>query len=135
MATDQKAAPDASLTELVTGIVHDAQELSRQQFALFKSEIQSDLVRTKEAVLSMALGGGIALLGVILLCFMLVHLLSWAVPAVPLWGWFGIVGGLLVLGGGALVYAGRRTFDTFNPLPDQSARAMKENLQWLTTPR
>jgi hypothetical protein len=136
MPTERNLATDgSSMTELVTGIVHDAQELTRQQFAMFQAEIKHDLAKTKEAVLAMALGGGVALLGVILLCFMLVHLLYWAMPAVPLWAWFGIVGGVLVIVGSGLIYAGRRTFDTFNPLPDESAQAMRENIQWITTPK
>jgi hypothetical protein len=123
------------MTQLVTGIVHDAQELTRQQLALFKSEIQSDLARTKEAALAIALGLSVFVLSAIMLCFFLVYLLYWAAPAVTLWGWFGIVGLGLAILGGAMMYAGRKKFETFNPLPDQSVQAMRENVQWLTNQR
>jgi len=132
MANDAHTGTEPSVTTLVTGIINDAQELIKQQMALVRTEIQEDFRKTKEGALSLALGLGIAALGGLLLCFMLVHLLYWAVPQVTLWGWFGIVGGVLAAAGAGLIYAGSKTFESFNPLPDQSARALKENVQWLT---
>lgn len=127
---------DASMTSLVAGIVGDAQELLKQQLALFQAEIKDDLQKTKEAAISLAIGAGVAVVGGLLLCFMLVHLIDWAVPALggpalPLWVSFGLVGGAFTLVGGAFVYAGIRKFRSFNPLPDQSVDAMKENVQWI----
>src|SRR2546430_1801900 len=81
-----------SVTSLVTGIVSDAQELLKQQVALLKHDVRSDIRQAKEALTSLAIGGAIPALGAILLCFMLVHFMYWLVPAVPLWGWFAIVG-------------------------------------------
>jgi hypothetical protein len=68
----------------------------------------------------------------LLLCFALVYLLAWAVPQVPLWVWFGVIGVLLAAGGGAMIYAGTKKFESLNPLPEQSAQALRENVQWLT---
>ena len=45
---DPAAAP--SVTGLVSGILADAQELLKQQIALAKAEIRSDLQKTKQAV-------------------------------------------------------------------------------------
>ena len=130
-----------SVTELVRGIVDDAQELIKQQVALVRAEIKQDMRRTKEAVTSLAAGGVVAFLGVVLLCFLLVHLIHWlTLPAgqqvdpasVPLWGCFGIVGGVLTLVGGVLIYLGIQRFNSFNPLPNESAQALEENVKWLT---
>jgi hypothetical protein len=132
MANDVRTGTEPSVTALVTGIINDAQELIKQQLALVRTEIRDDLRKTKEASLSLAIGLGVAALGVLLLAFMLVHLLWWAAPQVTLWGWFGIVGGVLAIVGASLIYAGSKKFETFNPLPDQSAQALKENVQWLT---
>jgi hypothetical protein len=44
--------------------------------------LRSDLRKTREATLAMAIGAGVALLGVLVLTLMLVHLLHWAtIPA------------------------------------------------------
>src|SRR5262249_22828206 len=138
MANDLPSPPEQgpSVTSLVSGIIDDVQELIKQQAALIRSEIRDDFRKTKEAVAAIAVGAGVAVLGVILLSLMAVYLLHWAFdPNLPLWGCFGIVGGGLGALGGALIYAGKKKFDSFNPLPDQSFQALKENLQWQTNPR
>lgn len=134
MATDLRNGPQPGVTALVTGIVHDVQELLAQQLALFKHEIESDFARTKEAAISLFVGLGIALVGSALLFLMLVHLLQWATE-LPLWACYGLVGGGLAVLGGALFYLGKKKFEAFNPLPDESVRALKENVQCLTNPK
>lgn len=131
--TDQQ-----SMTTLVTGIINDAQELFQQQLALTRREIQDDLRKTRDALVSLAVGAGVAALACILLGMALAHLLDWLWPELPLWGGFAIVGGVLAVAGGALLYLGIHKFQSFNPLPDESAQALRENVQWLrnpTTPR
>ena len=76
-------------------------------------------------------------IGVPLLCVMIVYLIHYLcgapdVAAIPLWGCYGIVGGLLTLISVILITAGIQRFKAFNPLPDESARALQENVQWLT---
>jgi hypothetical protein len=122
------------VTSLVTGIVSDVQELLGQQLALFKRELESDLSKTRDAALTLLVGLGIAGVGAGMLFLMLVHLLHWATD-IPLWGCHGLVGGGLALVGGALFYAGKKKFDTFNPLPDESVHALKENVQCLMKPK
>jgi len=131
------AAPDGgttSLTALVAGIVNDAQELIKQQVALLKHDVRQDIRQAKEALASVAIGGAIAALGAVLLAFMLVHLLFWLVPAVPLWGWFGIVGGAVAVLGVILIYTGVRRFTEMQPLPDTTVEALRENLRWTARP-
>src|SRR5262245_30513244 len=136
MANEVQNPPEPTVTSLASGIIDDVQELIRQEANLIRSEIKDDFQKTKTAVSSVAVGAGVAVLGVILLCVMLVYLLEWAAaPKLPLWICFGIVGGALALLGSSLMYAGKKKFDSFNPLPDQSYQALKENLQWQTNPR
>ena len=134
MANDLRTGQETSLTSLVTGIASDLQDLLAQQLALFKAEVESDLTRTKEAALVLAGGLGVAVIGGGLLCLMLVHLLQWA-TALPLWACYGIIGGGFALVGATLVYVGRKRFESFYPLPDQSVKALKENVQCLTNPK
>jgi len=120
---------------LASGIVHDFQELVKQQLDLFRHEVKADVRKAREASASLAIGAGMVVLGGLLLCFGIVHLLSWLVPALPLWGSYLIVGGLVCAVGAILGFFGWKQFQSFNPLPDESAEALKENLEWTTKPR
>src|SRR5207249_10436874 len=85
------------------GIINDFQSLMKQEVALARRELADELRKAKQAAISLGIGVGILAIGGLLLIFMLVHLLSWAVPAIPLWACYGIIGGLLILAGGALL--------------------------------
>lgn len=132
MANDLQTANEPSVTSLVGGIINDSQQLIGQQLNLFRREIQQDMARTRQAACVLGAGVGVGLLASIVLIFALAHLIHWAAPDLPLWACYGLVG--VVVGGiaGWLVYAGKKQFDAFNPLPDQSFQALQENVQWLT---
>ncbi|QDU29688.1 hypothetical protein ETAA8_48030 [Anatilimnocola aggregata] len=129
---ESNSAP--SMTHLVSGIITDAQDLMKQQLALFRTEVKEDVRKTKQAVISLVTGLALVSVGGTLLSFMLVYALQ-ATTELPLWGCFGAVGGLLAAGGGLVFYGALRKFNEFNPLPDESARALKENVQWITQQR
>jgi len=124
-----------SVTNLVSGIISDAQRLMEQQANLLKTELRRDMQDAKETGTFLVIGGAVLGTGSLLLLFMLVHLLSWLTEnRLPLWGSFGIVGGLVAVVGGIVFYRGQQKLQTMNPLPEQTAEAMKENLQWKTNP-
>jgi hypothetical protein len=135
MATDLKNPAEPPATTVVADIIRDAQELMAQQLAMFRHEVREDFRKTQQALYPMAGGLAAALLGGVLLCVMLVHLLHWANPNLPLWGGYGIVGGLLAAAGAGAFYAGKKRLETVNPLPEKSAEAVKENVQWLSNPK
>jgi hypothetical protein len=122
---------ESSGTAMVQGIIDDAQELIRQQFALFKAEIKDDVRKAKEALISFAFGFLMVIPGCILVLMMLPQLLNWLCPAFPMWACYGIVGGALTVLGGALVYMGVRKLES--AMPEQSMAALKENVQWTTS--
>jgi hypothetical protein len=123
------------LTDLVSGIVSDAQTLLRQQINMLRSEFKEDMRLTKEAAKYMGVGAMVASLGGIFLLISLVFLLDWAMPDLPLWACWAIVGGVLFLGGLTAVYVGKRIFNSFNPLPDKTVNALQENVSWIATNR
>jgi Na+/proline symporter len=142
MATEVQNRSEQSMTSLVSGIVGDVQDLIKQQLALTRKEIEADLRKTRDAATLLAVGIGLALFGCFALCLMLAHLLHYlttpaalratAEPAaIPLWGCYCIVTAVLLGVGGALAFAGKKKFDSFNPLPDESAQALKENIEWI----
>jgi len=135
MATNVQSGSDVSVTSLVSGIVNDAQELMKQQFALFKAEVKEDMRKTSEATTSLAVGLTATLVGTIVLCFAVAHLLRWAWPNVDIWVWYAVVGGVVTAVGAGLAFAAYQKFRSFNPLPDETAQALKENLEWKTKPR
>lgn len=127
------ASGQPSITDLVSGILSDAQTLMKQQVAMLRSEVKEDLRRTQEAVQYMGLGAAVAALGGLFLSISLVYLLAHLAPSLPLWACWAIVGGVLAVGGLAALYAGKRLFDSFNPLPDKTLNAAQENLTWIAT--
>jgi len=139
MATDLHSPPEQSVVGIVTGIIDDFQTLVKQQMEMVRAEVRADWDKTKQAIWPIAVGIGLLLMGGILTCFMLVYLLWWATsppnadPAgVPLWGCYGLFGAGFLIAGGAFLGAGIAKFHSFNPLPEKSAEALKENVKWLT---
>jgi hypothetical protein len=135
MSTNLQTGTEPGLSSLLAGVFDDIQELLKQQLKLFKAEINADMKRTAEAAVLMVAGGFVVLVGMALLCLMLVHLLNWIFPHLPMWACYGVVGLGLALIGGGLALLGRSKFRSFNPLPDESLAALKENLEWTTKPR
>lgn len=134
MATDLQTQNEPSLTELVKGIIDDVQVLTKQQFTLLKQELQEDMGKTRKAAMPMIVGMVVAFVGVLILAIALAQLLDWIFPALPLWVAYGIVGVVISGAGAALFLAGEKKFESFNPLPDRSLEALKENVQCLTNP-
>jgi hypothetical protein len=132
--TSQPANNEASLTGLVTGILHDTEQLFKQQFALLKHEVREDMRKTAMASAAMAAGATVTVLGVLVLVLGVPRLLAWATD-MPVWAWFLIVGAVITVAGLCLLYAGKKKFDSFNPLPVETAEALKENVQWILKPK
>jgi hypothetical protein len=132
MATNLQTDPGTGLGGLVSGIVQDAQELINQQLSLFKQEMRQDLRRARAGAGMLAVAGGILLTGTVLLALMLVHLLFWLVPDMPLWICYGIIGGLFAGTGAFLAYRGHDKLE--RSVPEQTAKALEENLEWKTKP-
>jgi len=147
MATEvQNQQDNASVATLVSGIVTDVQDLIKQQLQLTRKEIEADFRKTREAASLLILGIGIAFFGGLALVLMLAHLIHHlTLPAgqvsnfdpatVPLWGCYGIVAAVFLVVGGGLAFAGKKKFDSFNPLPDESAQVLKENVEWIANKR
>jgi len=140
MATEVQNHPDTpSVASLVGGIVTDVQDLIKQQLQLTRKEIEADFRKTREAASVLALGAGLCFLGCFALCLMLAHLIHFlSYPAgvtdgatIPLWGCHGIVAAVFLIAGSCLAFAGKKKFDSFNPLPEESAQVLQENIEWI----
>jgi len=127
-------AEGQSVTGLVSGIISDAQELFKQQVALVRAEIKADFRKTVDAAVLLAVGALVLVPAIFLLCNMFVYMLV-ELAGLRVWAGYGIVGGVFAVLGAALVFAGVQRFRSFNPLPDQSVEAIKENVRWMTNPK
>jgi len=138
MVNEVHTSSEAPTTSLLRGIINDIGDLIRQELRFAQAEFKADLRKSKEAATVLTLGVGTAALGVVLLSVMLVFLLHWlTAPAgtdqatIPLWGCFGIVSGVFLATGAALVWMGYKKLESFNPLPDETAKSVKENVEWI----
>jgi hypothetical protein len=128
---EPSVSPDTATSQLVKGILRDAQELLNQQVRMFRSELKQEVRQLRSGMVSLLIGAVVAILALILLLGMLVHLLA-EHTQIPLWGCYGIVGGGLGLVGLALVLGGRKSVsDVHLAPPPASAQALKENVEWL----
>jgi uncharacterized membrane protein YqjE len=132
MATDVHPGTQPSVSSLVTGIVNDTQALVKQHLELFRTEVKEDVRKTKQAAIPLIIGVVVMGVGGLLLCFTLVHLLyALTYPNLLLWHCYAIVTGAFLVVGAILVFVGKKQFDSFNPLPDQTLKEM----QWTIKPK
>jgi protein-S-isoprenylcysteine O-methyltransferase Ste14 len=134
MANQLQPGPEPSVTSLVTGILHDAEDLISQQLNLAKHEFQKELTKTKEGALSLVLGLAVAIVGGTLFFTMFVYLLH-EVAGWSLWASFGLVGAIMLGVGLVVTYMGKNKLETVQPVTEETAQSVKENVQWITKPK
>jgi hypothetical protein len=124
-----------TVTELVSGIVDDAQRLFKQQLEMVRAEFKEDLRKSRQV--AVAFGVGIALLALagVMLAITCVHGLQAAAPNLPHWACWAIVTGAVMVFGGIAMLVGNRIWSSYNPLPDKSFNALQENVSWVANPR
>jgi hypothetical protein len=128
---DPASRAEPSVTRLVSGIIDDAQKLLRQQADMLKAEVREDFQRSKRAAEYGALGIVFSTVGAMGLITALVYLLHEHLHF-EMWASWGIVGGLFLIAGVALGGFSYVLLERFNPLPDKTFNALKENLTWQT---
>ena len=125
------AQSGATVTNLVSGIITDAQTLLRQQAEMLKAEVREDFQRSKRAAEFGAVGIVCATVGALGLITALAYLLHEQFQF-AMWASWGIVGGLFLIAGIALGGFSYILLERFNPLPDKTFNALKENITWQT---
>jgi len=137
MANEVHAPPEeASMTSLLRGIINDVGDLIRQEIRFARTELKTDARKLTRAGAVLALGVGIASVGVVLVAFMVVHLIhtlsgSPDSASIPLWGCYGIVAAVFLVVGAGLGFMGCQSLQKINPLPEQTAQSVKENVEWI----
>ena len=122
--------PPPSMGTLLSGIATDAKTLLGQEVQAAKLEVHEELAKVKEAALLFGPGIGIFFIGSLLLTLMLVYGLQSATD-LPLWGCYGIIGGLLVGLSAILLYQGKTTTEEVDLVPQEALAEAKEDVQWI----
>jgi fatty acid desaturase len=105
MSENHQAGLEPGVASMVGGILEDAQKLFRQEIALAQREVAQSWDKGKSAAALFASAFVLFNVAGVLLGFMLANVLSQLLPNQE-WACFGIVGGVVALLGGALIYYG-----------------------------
>lgn len=121
---------EASMGQLLSGIVGDAQELIRKEIALARQEVREELGTAKDAGIKLVIAGGVLAIGglflLVTLALGLADLLDW-----PSWAGFGIVGLVGAIVGYVMLSAAQKQIKQVNPIPQKTVETMKENVEWI----
>jgi hypothetical protein len=126
LADDDSIRP----TELVELIAHDADRLLGLHADLLRSEFRQIAAQASPALVSIGAGAGLTLTGGLLGSLMLVHGLH-RTTRLPLWGCYGLVGGLLGTIGVGLVVRGRRRLSGVSLVPRETLATLREDFEWI----
>jgi hypothetical protein len=132
MPENNHVDPQPSVASLVGGILEDGQKLVRQEVALARREIAETCAKAKTGIA--LLSSALAVCGVagILLGFMLVKLLEQFLLPKYEWACFGIVGVVLALLGGVLVYFGVNKIEEVHVALPQTVETLRDDAQALS---
>ena len=111
-------------------IAQDAERLVRLHADLLRSELRESSARAVPALASLGAGAGLAVAGGLLGSLAVVHALHRA-TRLPLWGCYGLVGGLLGAAGAGLAGSGARRLSEIPLIPRETLAALKEDLEWV----
>jgi uncharacterized membrane protein YqjE len=121
---------DESVGELVSQLTTDVGQLTRQELALAKAELQAE---AKKAGKGAGMLGGAALAGWMVALF-LSFTVMWALDEAMDLIWAAlIVAAIWAVVAAVLAMTGRKELQEVNPKPDQTVESLKEDAKWLKT--
>ncbi len=129
-AAPDNRAGDTSVSDLISGLVNDAQQLVHREIDLAKREVAIEVDKVKRGAVALGAGIGLALIGALLLAHMLVYLVQ-TLTGLSLWVSYLIVGAVFAIGGGVLLMQGIKRMKDVDPLPRETIESVKEDIQWI----
>lgn len=119
---------DESVGELVSQLTSDLGDLTRQELALAKAELQAE---AKKAGKGAGMLGGAAFAGWMVALFVSFTIM-WALDEAMDLIWAAlIVAALWAVVAAVLAMRGRKELQEVSPKPDQTVESLKEDAQWL----
>jgi len=132
MSKEPHSVENASWSGLVSGIVIDTAQLFAHELELAKLELQEDIRNTKVFIGFLLFGLAIASMGFLMILMLFAYLIN-ATTIIPLWGCFGIVGGITLLIGAAFLVWGINRKPDIDLIPQRAAEAVKEDIEWISS--
>jgi len=121
---------DTSVSQLISGIVADAQDLVRKEITLARHEIREEIGNAKDAGIKLGIAGAVLAIGGLLLVLAVAQgiadLFNW-----PTWAGYALVGVVLAIVGGILLSSAQRKLKELHPMPEQTVETLKENVEWI----
>lgn len=124
MQSSASPLQDASVGSLLKQLAQEIPALFGKELALAKSEVRESVQATKVGVGAVAMGGAVALGGLLILLLAAVYGLS---NVVAPWLAALIVGGATLLIGLGMVSAGKKKFEVQSFTPDRTIDAMRKD--------
>jgi len=121
---------DESVGQLVSQLTTDLGQLTRQELALAKAELQAE---AKKAGKGAGMLGGAAFAGWMVALFLSLTVM-WALDEAMDLIWAAlIVAAVWAVVAAVLATTGRKELQEVNPKPDQTVESLKEDAKWLKT--
>jgi len=116
--------------ELVGAVLHDAETLAVQHADLLRAELRHNLADLGLATASVVAGAALTATASVLATLMFVHKLERS-TRLPLWGCYGLVGGVAGAVGTGLLWSGVERARGVDPVPRETLAAVREDYQWV----
>lgn len=123
------AGAEPSIAQLLSNLVADAQTLVRKEFDLAKTEIMGEVGKVRQGAIMLGAGIALAAIGGLFLLAMIAELLVAA--GLDRWVAYLILGGVLAIAGGIVLYTGIKRFQTVDPVPRETIETIREDVSWL----
>jgi hypothetical protein len=120
-----------NVVDRLAPIAQDVERLVDLHAELLRSELRESAAQIRPALTSLGVGAGFAAAAGLLGTLAIVHGLQ-RTTRLPLWGCYGLVGGLLGAAGAGLMGSGARQFSGVNFIPRQTIATLKEDLKWVS---
>ncbi len=118
---------EASITELFSEILVDAQTLIRKELSLARQEFADTLKTARQSAVLLGAGAGVLAVGGLMLVFALAHGIA-AGFDLPLWLAYLIVGAIMAIIGGAVVASGVNQLKQVNVVPNETIDSLRKDL-------
>ncbi len=129
-SSPQRMSMDESVGALVSQLTTDVGQLTRQELALAKAELQAE---AKKAGKGAGMLGGAAFAGWMVALFGSLTVM-WALDKAMDLIWAAlIVAAIWAVAAAVLAVMGRKELQEVHPKPDQTVESLKEDAKWLKT--
>ena len=125
MANEAKIEP--SLSDLLATLARDTGSLVRQEIKLASAEMSVKAKRAARNAAFVAVGGALALVGLLALVTAIIAALA---TAVPVWLSSLIVGAVILIAGYAFVHKGVTGLKQIGPIPEQTLATLNADVAW-----